>query len=44
MSDVLGLVAGNQELRHEQRTGRKQRGPEGPAVNRWGQGHQRICL
>jgi hypothetical protein len=35
MSDVLGLVAGNQELRQKQRTGRKQRGPEGPLA----QGH-----
>ena len=40
MSDVLGLVTGDQELGQEQRTGRKQRSPEGPSAH----GHQKIGL
>jgi hypothetical protein len=40
MSDVFNLVAGNQELRQNQRAGREQRVPSGLSV----QGHHGTCL
>jgi hypothetical protein len=40
MSNVLGLVDGNQELRQKQRTGRERRNPSGLSA----QGHHRICM
>jgi hypothetical protein len=40
MSDVLGVVAGDQGLRQKQRTGREQRNPTGPSA----QGQYGICL